>query len=151
MGTPRTPNEILRKRGGHGHGWRLSSVTPPAPVLPRGAVPATPPRGLGKDGRNLWKFVVAVAPDWLAESDVPVLRQACETIDEVARLSAAAQDTDDPMLLLGLTTRAQNARKLHIQLLSLLGFSPADRAKYNLGEVAQEEDPLEAFRRGNTA
>lgn len=147
-GPPPTPNEILRKRGGHGRGWRLSGATPESPKLKRGTIPETPPKSLGTEGRALWRFVARLGVDWLAESDIPTLRQACETLDEVAEMKLTARECPDPSTQMMLLVRAQNARKQHIALLSMLGFSPADRTRYNLGEVAQEEDPLVEFRRG---
>jgi hypothetical protein len=99
----------------------------------------------------LWRFVVKVAPEWLAESDVPMLRQACDTLDEAVELRAAAMQSDDAAVRASLLTRSQNARKLHLQALSSLGFSPADRARYNLGEVSDDADPLAQFRQGRPA
>ncbi|HSS03830.1 MAG TPA: P27 family phage terminase small subunit [Solirubrobacterales bacterium] len=51
----------------------------------------TAPRGLGKEGRKLWRQIQdAVAPDWeLDERDERTLLAACQLEDRLAELDAA--------------------------------------------------------------
>lgn len=150
-----TPNEVLRKRGTTGHGHRLSSV-PPANQLPRAnrKRPPKPPRPLAPAGADLWKRVWASAADWVSpDTDLERVLTLCEMTDEYVALRARAMApllADDVPLTGGEKRTYDALRDLRKQMgaaLAALGFTPTDRARLNVAEVAPE-DPLEAFQRG---
>lgn len=154
MGTPRTPNEILRKRGGEGHGHRLSAVPEgqPLPRAKRGR-PPKPPRELGEHGTALWRRVWGAGLDWITPvSDVEQVLVLCEMADEYVALRQRAMQPliADDVPLTGGEKRTydtlRDLRKQYAQALGELGFSPAARARLSVGEVVPE-DPLEEFRR----
>lgn len=154
-GPPPTPNEVLRKRGGLGHKDRLRSVPPPATlerVNPKR--PPKPPRPLDADGMSLWRRVWRSGADWVSpDTDLERVLVLCEMTDEVVRVRRrirAAEDLlGDDMPLSGVEKRMydtlRDLRKQIGEALSHLGFTPADRARMNVAEVAAL-DPLDEFR-----
>jgi P27 family predicted phage terminase small subunit len=150
-GPPPTPNEILRKRGTHGHGWRVQGGKEAAATLPAGKIPAKPIRTLGKEGHATWNRVREAAAPWLAETDVEGLQAFCETVDiyhqkqtEVRLQKFKALDAVDQKRHYDML---RDLRKQIIDGLGLLGFTPADRARLGAGEVAELDD-LEKFQMG---
>ncbi len=153
-GPPRTPNEVLRKRGGFGAHDRLRSVpaagtATPVP-LPRAKRAPRPPRPLGAEGTVVWKRIWTSGLDWISPtSDMELVLMVCEVTDEIARLQLDREGLIVPgMLSQGEKRALDAARDLRNQRagwLALLGFSPSDRARLSVGEVIPE-DPLREFR-----
>ena len=144
------PDEVLRRRGGHGQGWRVTGNTPdPAKALPAGKVPATPPRTLGKTGKALWNRARVYNVAWMAESDTETLLLACETADLYHKMHTDARlgrwDEMEPADKKRHMDMLTAVRKQYFDHLSALGFSPADRTRLGAGEVVAEMDDLERF------
>jgi hypothetical protein len=153
--TARTPNEILRARGGEGNGHRLAKTDAMGTVqaLPR-ANPARLPKPmwpLGIAGNALWNKVWSAGLNWISpESDGVAVYTACEIADEMERL----KNYRDPQVMVAGTLTAgekrsmdtlRDLRKHQMDILNRLGFTPTDRANLSVGEVV-EEDPLAKFR-----
>lgn len=150
-GPPPTPNEVLRKRGGHGQGWRVTNESAKTVTkLPAGKVPEKPLRVLGKEGRASWDRIRAAASPWLAESDVERIQTYCETVDIYIAMQTKARlgkfDRLDPVDRKREMDVLRDLRKQVNDGLAELGFTPADRARLGVGEV-EELDDLEKWRR----
>lgn len=137
MPNPPKPAERKRKAGNPGK-RRLPA---PVAIVPRSDGVPEPP-ALQNDGLKLWGQVWAEAGDWLAPSDRPAVELLCTLADERGGwLRLAAEE--------GLTNESRHGTtRIHpgvlearaltgqmITLLSLLGLTPADRARLGLVEV----------------
>jgi len=91
-----------------------------------------PPRPLLKYGRELWDRVWSMGATWVSQkSDLELLVMTCEMIDERWNLRVKVMQSDDAAMRRGL-------RELDRQIvsnLSLLGFTPSDRARLGVAEV----------------
>jgi hypothetical protein len=85
--------------------------------------------------------------DWLAESDTETLLIACEMLDDLTAVRASLPTMETPREYRDAVGSLVAVRRQYVLQLSLLGFSPADRGRLNLGEVKDDEDPLTKFRR----
>lgn len=150
-GRPPTPNEAKRKRGtarpdrgvpALSNVVQLERVVSPEPV-----------RALGRVGRAMWDSAWENAGAWLARTDMETLQLVCEQLDE--RSILRAQVLSGERGLDGKPTgvadwRARLAlRQLDVQILaglSVLGFTPTDRSRLGVAEVARV-DKLDQLRR----
>lgn len=154
MTSRRTPNEVLRKRGGEGNGHRLSAVPVGKPLARASRKrPPKPPRPLEAAGTDLWRRVWTAGVDWVSpDTDLERVLVLCEMTDEyvaLRRRATAPLVADDVPLTGGEKRTYDTLRDLRKQMadaLASLGFSPTDRARLNVGEVAPE-DPLETFQK----
>ena len=137
-GRPKKPVEIKRRAGNPG-GRAL-----PVPVAVVTAAPSTPraPKGLERPGRSLWRAVWRDAGDWLAPTDAVLVRMLCEAADERENLreliAAEGYTFTTAKGYVGIHPVVSTLRKLEAQIismLSMLGFSPADRTRLGLVEV----------------
>jgi hypothetical protein len=91
-----------------------------------------PPRPLLKYGQELWDRVWSMGATWVSvKSDLELLVMTCEMIDERWNLRVKVMQSDDAAMRRGL-------RELDRQIvsnLSLLGFTPSDRARLGVAEV----------------
>jgi hypothetical protein len=91
-----------------------------------------PPRPLLKYGQDLWDRIWSLGATWVSDkTDLELLVMTCEMVDERWNLRIKVMQTDDPKLRRGL-------RELDRQILSslsLLGFTPSDRARLGVAEV----------------
>jgi hypothetical protein len=91
-----------------------------------------PPRPLLKYGQELWDRVWSMGATWVSQkSDLELLVMTCEMIDERWNLRVKVMQSDDAAMRRGL-------RELDRQIvsnLSLLGFTPSDRARLGVAEV----------------
>lgn len=91
-----------------------------------------PPRPLLKYGQDLWDRIWSLGATWVSDkTDLELLVMTCEMVDERWNLRVKVMQTDDPKLRRGL-------RELDRQILSslsLLGFTPSDRARLGVAEV----------------
>lgn len=135
-GRPRQPVERARARGNPG-----KRPLPPVTILPAPAQRPAAPKGLASAGKALWRTVYDAA-NWIGASDVPLVRLLCEAADERAAWRTLLDL--EPLV----TTSQHGTRRVHPAVaeirtlerqmtvwLSLLGFTPADRARLALGEV----------------
>ncbi len=98
--------------------------------LPTAVVPE-PHRPLGQTGRGLWDQIWSSGAGWLSRSmDAEVVLLVCELSDERTRLRVKLQQSPD-----GWRDRRalRELEKQIVSLLSLIGFSPADRASLVTG------------------
>lgn len=98
--------------------------------LPNAVVPE-PHRPLGQTGRGLWDQVWSSGAGWLSRGmDAEVVLLACELSDERTRLRVKLQQQPDAWR----DRRAlRELERQIVSLLSLIGFSPADRASLVTG------------------
>lgn len=136
----RPPKPIERKRAA-GNPGRHKLPEPLAIVPTTNGLPASPP-DLGPAGLDLWRQIWSTAAEWLAPSDVPLVGLLAQFADERARWLAEAEAEGITHTTRHGTIRIHpgigEARKLEaaiVQVLSLLGLSPSDRARLGLTEV----------------
>jgi len=115
-----------------------------------------PPGHIGDAGLEMWNQVTAASP-WLGESDRPLIVQFCEMADRKQHLSEQLKQTDDVLLtdkgyayanpLVGMLSTLQGEM---LKMMSLLGLTPADRARLGLAEV-KAQSTLEKLRQQKAA
>lgn len=139
MPNPPKPVEIKRRTGNPGK--RPLPVTPTAIVAASTSVPA-PPDGVGEVGRAAWSRAWQVGSAWLAPSDALMVEQAAQLVDDIAGWQAAIEAegatyvTDSGMVRAHPAVGQINVLRRELRAtLSLLGFSPSDRARLGLTEV----------------
>lgn len=142
-GRPPKPAEQKRRTGNPGKRAlpELAAVTPLyAPVAP------DPPRPLAAAGRALWERAWANGRAWMAETDVELLQLTCEQLDERQALRLRVLRDNDWRERAGL-----RALEKEIQDgLSMLGFTPSERARLGVAEV-KVASALEEVRRRREA
>lgn len=152
MGAGRPPKPLERKRvsakgdgllpGGHRAGKEIeirhSSV--PAIVIP------PPPDGLGKRGLAEWDNIWTAGRVWLHPAeDYHWIEMISRAYDDIAAFRAeiegtslivkgyAGQMTANPLL-----REIRDAEKVIQKCLSMIGFSPTDRARLGLAEIKRQ-------------
>lgn len=128
----RPPTPIERKRALGNPGKRtLPSKSSVAALEPADGIPE-PPRPLGSAGLQLWDRVWEAARNWISpKTDIEALLMVAEQVDErVALRFKVLRDgnLDDRRALRELDKQIMNG-------LSILGFTPTDRARLGLAEV----------------
>ena len=136
-GPPPKPTELKRKTGNPGK-QKLPKV---ADVIALPTVTEVPPAHLGEQGRELWSACRSKAA-WIAETDKPTLLLLCEKWDRRSELMARLSTEDDVLYTdkgyayanprVGMLSTVENEIA---KLLSVLGFTPADRTRMGLAEV----------------
>lgn len=129
-GRPPRPVEQKRLLGNPGHrplpDEQSMDLIPMADSIPE------PSRPLAKPGLDLWTRIWELGINWVSpNTDYELLLMTCELVDERWNLRAKVLQTDD---------RHQRRQLLElsrmiISNLSLLGFTPTDRARLGLAEV----------------
>lgn len=103
-----------------------------------------PPRPLLKYGNELWDRVWGMGATWVSDrTDIELLMMTCEMIDERWNLRIKVMQNDDARMRRGL-------RELDRQIvsnLSLLGFTPSDRARLGVAEVKAKSKIQEMMER----
>ena len=131
-GAPAKPLERKRALGNPGK----RDLPARAEVVQLSAVTTAqdPPRPLGTAGRALWDRIWRAGRTWVAESDVEVVLLVCEQLDERVALRVKVLREGD--------WRDRSAlRAIDAQVmagLSILGFTPTDRARLGLAEVVAQ-------------
>lgn len=101
-------------------------------LLARAEETPEPTRPLLKYGQELWDRIWGMGATWVSDkTDIELLMMTCEMIDERWNLRVKVMQTDEPRLRRGL-------RELDRQIvsnLSLLGFTPSDRARLGVAEI----------------
>ena len=146
------PPERAQRLGNPHHQPRAELATTSGELAP---LPARPPRGLAREGRALWRAVVASgAGAWLKASDAAMLRLICQQADTRAELALDVKTrgamVEEPILVPGQradVTRPNPAIAAMIQLdkeisrgLRALGLTPTDRARLGLLTAAAENE-----------
>jgi hypothetical protein len=103
-----------------------------------------PLRPLGRSGSALWHRVWRAGAKWVsADTDIELLQVLCEQIDERAALRVKVlSEPGDWRSRAGL----RQLDSAVITSFSLLGFTPADRARMGVGEVKGPESTLDQLR-----
>lgn len=131
-GRPAKPMEQKRLLGNPGR----RPLPDPATVevlRPAGEIPE-PPRPLLEPGEALWNRVWASGINWISpDTDLELLLMTCEMVDERWNLRIKVMQTDNMQM----ARRLDNLSRIIASNLSLLGFSPADRSRLGLAEVAR--------------
>jgi P27 family predicted phage terminase small subunit len=138
MPNPPKPVERKRRTGNPGkRPIRAAAVLVPA----ADGVPAAP-ADLGDHGRSLWALVWTDGGSWIAPTDVPLVRLLCRATDELASWLALIEAEGRVFTTKGGMKRVHpgvgQVRELERQItgwLSLMGFTPTDRARLAFGEV----------------
>jgi hypothetical protein len=101
-------------------------------LLQRAEKSPEPTRPLLKYGQELWDRIWGMGATWVSDkTDIELLMMTCEMIDERWNLRVKVMQSDDATMRRGL-------RELDRQIvsnLSLLGFTPSDRARLGVAEV----------------
>lgn len=138
VGRPPKPVEQKRRAGNPGKRPLPDTVI----AIPTSALVPEPHRPLGQAGRQFWDRVWNVGFTWISpQMDIELLQIVAEQIDERAALRVKVlreSDWRDRSAL-----RALDAQVL--DCLSLLGFTPVDRARLGFVEVKIQNE-LEQFR-----
>jgi hypothetical protein len=143
VGRPPKPVEQKRRAGNPGKRPLPDVVIP----IPTSAVAPEPHRPLGSAGRMFWDRVWNVGFTWISpQMDVELLQIVSEQIDERAALRVKVLregDWRDRSALRALDSQV-------LDCLSLLGFTPVDRARLGFVEVKIQNE-LEQFRERKAA
>lgn len=93
-----------------------------------------PPRPLLEPGKILWDRIWNSGINWISpETDIELLLMTCEMVDERWNLRIKVMQNDNMQM----ARRLDNLSRIIASNLSLLGFSPADRSRLGLAEVAR--------------
>jgi len=138
VGRPPKPTEQKRRLGNPG-----KRKLPSAEVAIVGQVSAPEPvRPLGQVGLAFWQRVWSVGFAWISpQTDIELLQMVCEQIDERQALRVRVLRDGDWRDRTAL--RALDAQVL--DCLSLLGFTPVDRARLGFVEVKIQNE-LDSYR-----
>lgn len=128
-GRPPKPTERKRKTGNPGK-RKLPDLAAVTSLPPQMGTPE-PPRPLGAAGEAMWERVWARGRAWMAESDADLLLLTCEQMDERQQLRLKVLRDGDWRERSGLRALDKQIQ----DALSMLGFTPADRARLGLAEV----------------
>ena len=139
VGRPPKPTEQKRRTGNPG---RRKLPSTEVAIVGQVNVPA-PVRPLGANGLAFWERVWAVGFTWISpQMDIELLQLVAEQIDErvALRMRVLKQgDWRDRAALRSLDAQV-------LDCLSLLGFTPVDRARLGFVEVKIKNE-LEEFRK----
>ena len=132
MGRPPKPIEQKRMLGNPGK--RALPKEGEVQVLPAsGAVPE-PHRPLGDAGYAMWDRIWGAGIQWISpQTDIELLLMTCESLDERSRLMELVASS-------GESKDRRACRALNSEItsnLSMLGFSPVDRARLGVAEVTR--------------
>ena len=147
MGRPtgRPPKPVEQKRRAGNPGKRR--LPEPVALVAGSVVAPEPHRPLGSAGLAFWQRVWSVGFAWISpHTDVELLQMVCEQIDERAGLRVRVLRDGDWRDRSSL--RALDAQV--VESLSLLGFTPVDRARLGFVEVKIRNE-LDAFRERKAA
>lgn len=141
MPNPPKPNERKRLLGNPSH----RPIPDPLQIIPRAEGPIEPLRPLGEAGQRLWDDACTAGNNWVSPvTDSQLLQLVCEQIDRRAKLMSLVPDDvmDRPLLMSLIDIEKQVASNL-----GLLGFTPADRTRLGVAEVAKTTKLDEMLRR----
>ena len=132
MPTGRPPKPIEQKRLLGNPGKRALPKQNEIILMSQNDAPPEPTRPLLKYGQELWDRIWSMGATWVSDkTDLELLMMTCEMVDERWNLRVKVMQSDDHRLRRGL-------RELDRQIvsnLSLLGFTPSDRARLGVAEI----------------
>ena len=129
-GRPRKPVELRRLEGNPGKRKLPDSKT--VMLIEQTSASPNPTRPLMKYGLELWDRIWSMGAIWLSDqTDIELLMMTCEMIDELWNLRVSVMQSNDPKQRRGL----RELDKQIVSNLSLLGFTPTDRARLGWVEV----------------
>jgi hypothetical protein len=132
MPAGRPPKPIEQKRLLGNPGKRALPDESSVILLPQVLSKPEPTRPLLKYGQELWDRIWGMGATWVSDkTDLELLMMTCEMVDERWNLRVKVMQSDDASMRRGL-------RELDRQIvsnLSLLGFTPSDRARLGVAEV----------------
>lgn len=146
------PPERAQRLGNPHHQPRAELATVSGDIAP---LPERPPRGLAREGRALWRAVVASgAGAWLKASDAAMLRQVCSQADLRAELATDVKNRGamvlEPILVPGQKAEVMRPNPAVAMILAIdkeiarglraLGLTPTDRAQLGLLTAAAENE-----------
>ncbi len=138
VGRPPKPTEQKRRTGNPG---RRKLPSTEVAIVGQVNVPS-PVRPLGSNGLAFWERVWSVGFAWISpQTDIELLQMVCEQIDERQALRVKVLRDGDWRDRTAL--RALDAQVL--DCLSLLGFTPVDRARLGFVEVKIQNE-LDSYR-----
>jgi len=141
-GRPAKPIEQKRKLGNPGK--RAMPKESEITLLEQVDEVPEPPRPLLKYGQDLWNRIWSIGASWVSDkTDLELLIMTCEMVDERWNLRVRVMQDDDPQLRRGL----RELEKQIVSNLSLLGFSPSDRARLGVAEVKAKSKLQEMMER----
>jgi len=141
-GRPAKPIEQKRKLGNPGK--RAMPKESEITLLEQVEEVPEPPRPLLKYGQDLWNRIWSIGASWVSDkTDLELLIMTCEMVDERWNLRVRVMQDDDPQLRRGL----RELEKQIVSNLSLLGFSPSDRARLGVAEVKAKSKLQEMMER----
>jgi len=131
-GRPAKPIEQKRKLGNPGRRPLPEQgeleILEPASDIPE------PPRPLLAPGQKLWDRVWGAGIGWISPvSDIELLLMTCEMVDERWNLRIKVMQNDNMQM----ARRLDNLSRIIAANLSMLGFTPSDRSRLGLAEVAR--------------
>lgn len=131
-GRPAKPIEQKRKLGNPGRRPLPEQgeleILEPASDIPE------PPRPLLAPGKKLWDRVWGAGIGWISPvSDIELLLMTCEMVDERWNLRIKVMQNDNMQM----ARRLDNLSRIIAANLSMLGFTPSDRSRLGLAEVAR--------------
>lgn len=128
-GRPRKPVELRRAEGNPG---KRKLPDSDVAIIERVDGIPEPTRPLMKYGMELWDRIWNTGAIWISDrTDIELLMMTCEMIDERWNLRVRVMQTNDAKMRRGL----RELDKQIVSNLSLLGFTPADRARLGWAEV----------------
>ena len=142
-GRPPKPAEQKRRTGNPGK-RKLPDLAAVTPLRTR--TRPDPNRPLGQAGTALWDRAWAHGRSWITDTDVELLMLTCEQLDErqALRLTVLTDgDWRERAALRALDKAVQDG-------LSMLGFTPTDRARLGVAEVTARSK-LADIQRSRTA
>jgi hypothetical protein len=129
-GRPAKPTEQKRLLGNPGK--RAMPDENSVVLLPMVEQTPEPTRPLLKYGQELWDRIWGMGATWVSDkTDVELLMMTCEMIDERWNLRVKVMQNNDSRMRRGL----RDLDKQIVSNLSLLGFTPSDRARLGVAEV----------------
>jgi hypothetical protein len=131
-GRPAKPIEQKRKLGNPGR--RPLPKAGEIEILEQADYIPAPPRPLLEPGRTLWNRVWQAGVSWISpNTDIELLLMTCEMVDERWNTRIKVMQTDNMQM----ARRLDNLSRIIAANLAMLGFSPSDRARLGLAEVAR--------------
>jgi hypothetical protein len=132
MPAGRPPKPIEQKRLLGNPGKRAMPDENSVVLLPMVEHAPETTRPLLKYGQELWDRIWGMGATWVSDkTDIELLMMTCEMIDERWNLRVKVMQTDDATMRRGLRELDQQI----VSNLSLLGFTPSDRARLGVAEV----------------
>lgn len=162
-GRPAKPTEVHRRNGNPSRKQLPKEPAPEAALVVVGTDVPPPPGKLGPVGREAWRYVWAGGRRWLSEAqDTVLIARLAERLDEVAALRAwLGEDVErrwyatanGQVVTHPAVKQLDQADAQITAWLSMLGFSPSDRARLGLAEirVANELDAYRARKAGRAS